>query len=56
MEKKFPKGFLWGAATSAHQVEGGNLNNWSEWEMKNAERLAGDAQSKWQNWQQVKIP
>jgi len=23
----FPKGFLWGAATAAHQVEGNNLNN-----------------------------
>jgi beta-glucosidase len=29
---EFPKGFLWGAATSAHQVEGGTHNNWSEWE------------------------
>ncbi|MGH2542296.1 MAG: glycoside hydrolase family 1 protein [Ardenticatenaceae bacterium] len=29
----FPKGFLWGAATAAHQVEGGNRNNdWWEWE------------------------
>lgn len=28
----FPDGFLWGAATAAHQVEGGNRNDWSEWE------------------------
>jgi len=29
----FPKGFLWGTATSSHQVEGGNdHNNWSRWE------------------------
>ena len=30
---KFPDGFLWGSATSAHQVEGNNKNNdWWEWE------------------------
>lgn len=30
---QFPAGFLWGSATSSHQVEGGNENNdWSEWE------------------------
>lgn len=29
----FPRGFLWGTATAAHQVEGGNTNNnWSDWE------------------------
>jgi beta-glucosidase len=29
----FPRGFLWGAATAAHQVEGGNWNNdWWAWE------------------------
>lgn len=29
----FPNGFLWGTATSSHQVEGGNtLNNWYQWE------------------------
>ncbi len=30
--RKFPDGFLWGAATSSHQVEGGTDNDWSEWE------------------------
>lgn len=30
---KFPQGFLWGAATSAHQVEGANTyNDWWKWE------------------------
>ncbi len=29
----FPKGFLWGASTSSHQVEGGNTgNDWWAWE------------------------
>ncbi|MEX0788853.1 MAG: family 1 glycosylhydrolase [Anaerolineales bacterium] len=29
----FPKGFLWGTATSSHQVEGDNRNNdWWRWE------------------------
>lgn len=29
----FPHGFLWGAATAAHQIEGGNVNNdWWEFE------------------------
>lgn len=28
----FPPHFLWGSATAAHQVEGGNTNNWSRWE------------------------
>ncbi len=28
----FPKNFLWGTATSAHQVEGNNHNDWTEWE------------------------
>ncbi len=35
--------FFWGASTSAHQVEGNNHNDWSEWEAANAERLAKEA-------------
>lgn len=42
-EKIFPKDFLWGASTSAHQVEGGNHNQWTVWEKQNAERLAQSA-------------
>lgn len=37
---KFPKHFLWGAATSAHQVEGGQSNNWTDWEKEHAVELA----------------
>lgn len=47
---KFPKGFLWGAATSAHQVEGGNHNDWTEWEKANAERLAREAEKTYARW------
>jgi beta-glucosidase len=53
---KFPPGFLWGAATSAHQVEGGMVNDWTEWEKNNAERLARGAGKKWNKWQQEKFP
>jgi len=31
----FPRGFLWGTATAAHQVEGNNTNNnWWDWEQQ----------------------
>ena len=34
-EKKFPAGFVWGVATSAHQVEGNCGNNqWDDWEKR----------------------
>ncbi|MDP3696843.1 MAG: family 1 glycosylhydrolase [Candidatus Taylorbacteria bacterium] len=36
---KFPENFKWGSATSAHQIEGDNHNDWSEWE-KSPKRIA----------------
>ncbi|MHB8329058.1 MAG: glycoside hydrolase family 1 protein [Acidimicrobiales bacterium] len=50
----FPDGFLWGAATAAHQVEGGNVNNdW--WDFEHAEATpcvepSGDACDSWHRW------
>lgn len=40
----FPKRFLWGAATSAHQVEGGTHNQWSVWELDHAKVRAAQAE------------
>lgn len=53
---KFPKRFLWGAATSAHQVEGGTHNNWTVWELENAKALAGATKYKighLDNWSEI---
>lgn len=54
---KFPKDFLWGAATSAHQVEGGNHNQWTVWELENARSLAHQAEYKLSDlpaWKDIK--
>ena len=50
----FPPGFVWGAATSAHQIEGGNVNNdWWDWE-HNPEsgcvESSGDACDSFHHW------
>jgi beta-glucosidase len=38
----FPRGFLWGTATAAHQVEGNNTNNnWYAWEQEPGRILHG---------------
>jgi beta-glucosidase len=54
MSATFPDGFLWGTATAAHQVEGGNVNN-DHWEMEHAEHSpfaesSGDACDSWNRW------
>ena len=46
MRSKFPDGFYFGAATASHQVEGGNKNDWTEWEHANARRLSQIADRK----------
>ena len=52
----FPDGFLWGTATAAHQIEGGNKNNqWWLWEnqpgkIKNGE-TSEHACEHWSRWQ-----
>ena len=55
-EIKFPKNFYWGASTSSHQVEGGNVNDWSEWEKGSAEDLARQANKHFDLSQQKKFP
>jgi beta-glucosidase len=52
----FPEGFLWGTATAAHQVEGGNVNN-DHWEMEHAEHSpfaepSGDACDSYHRWRE----
>ena len=55
-ELRFPAGFLWGTATAAHQVEGGNdRNDWWDWEqtpghIKNGDK-SGRAVDHWNRYE-----
>ena len=48
--------FYWGASVASHQVEGGMVNQWSEWELKNANHLANAEHEdlrKLSNWKEI---
>jgi beta-glucosidase len=49
----FPPGFLWGAATSAHQTEGQNRNTdwWASEQEGRVPHQSGDACGSWDRWQ-----
>jgi len=56
MQNSFPKNFLFGSATSAHQIEGCQNNDWSEWEKikgkiddKSNSQKACDSWNKWRD-------
>jgi beta-glucosidase len=46
---RFPEDFLWGVSTAAHQVEGNNCNQWSDWEQEGRIK-SGDSCGQACNW------
>lgn len=54
---RFPKKFMWGASISTHQVEGGNHNQWSAWELETAQVKVAQARYNYEhleNWDAIK--
>ncbi len=46
----FPETFTWGVATASHQIEGGNSNNWTQFEEREKKEASGDACDHWNLW------
>ncbi len=56
-KSQFPPNFFWGASTASHQVEGGNHNQWSVWELEVAKEHAQIAHQHLSNlpgWESIK--
>ncbi|WP_329125075.1 glycoside hydrolase family 1 protein [Streptomyces sp. NBC_01465] len=55
-ERRLPDGFLWGASTAAHQIEGGNTNSdWWEFEhsaIPYVKEPSGDACDSYHRWRE----
>ncbi len=49
---KFPNDFVWGVATASHQIEGGNVNNWTQFEERENKEASGEACNHWNLWRQ----
>ena len=62
---QFPKDFMWGAATSAYQIEsawdedGKGISTWDMYSARSGKVLNGDTgkaacnQAKWKNWREI---
>lgn len=53
----FPQNFMWGASVSTHQVEGGNHNQWSTWELETAQIKVAQAKYNYGHlplWDEIK--
>src|SRR6516225_5225479 len=48
----FPSGFLWGASTAPHQIEGNNVNSdwWAQEQVTPGMELSGDAVDSYHRW------
>ena len=46
----FPDDFIWGTATAAHQIEGNQSNNWTDFEARTGKEPSGIACDHWERW------